>query len=217
MIRIDGVCQDYPGNPGALAGLDLVVDDGALHIVEGPGGSGKTVLCRLLLGCETPSRGHVGIGGQDIARLSRQSLPFLRQRIGVVFQEDRFLDAASALENVILPLDIAGLPRREAVRRGRAALDRLVLLGREAARPGQLSACERRRLAIARAIVHQPALLIADAPFDALDAAAVGPVGELFGDFGRAGCTVLLTARTAPPALAARAGITRLADQRSGS
>lgn len=217
MIRIDGVGKDYPGHPGALAELDLRVADGELVVVEGPAGAGKTTLCRLLAGSEPPSRGQLRIGEQQVARLSREALAYLRRRIGLVFETDRFVETASVLENVLLPLDIAGQPRREAIRRGRAALDRLALLGREAARPDELSACERRRLGIARAIAHQPALLLADAPFAALATAHREAVAQLFTDFAAAGCTVLLTARTTPAALRPAARIVRLAGGRLAS
>lgn len=201
MIRLEGVGKDYRGRPGALNGVDLHVADGELLVITGAAEAGKSTLCRLLAGIEPASRGRIAIGGQDLAGLSHRALPFLRQRMGLIFQDDRFIATASALENTILPLDIAGAPRREAIRRGKAALDRLGLLAREAARPGELSGGERRRLAIARAIASQPALLIADAPFEQLDAEDAGAVAQLFADFAAAGCTVLITARALPAAI----------------
>lgn len=211
MIRLDSVSKDYGDHPGVIAGLDLLVGDGELLFVEGSTGAGKSTLCRLLAGVDAPTRGRIAIGGHDLTGLSRRALAYLRQRMGLVFQDDRFVEAASALENVILPLDIAGSPRRDAVRRGKAALDRLGLLAREAARPAALSGGERRRLAIARAIVNQPALLLADAPFEGLDADDAGTVAQLLEDFRATGCTVLITGRTAPEYLSRGHGQTRIA------
>lgn len=210
MIRLEGVDKDYRQRPGALASIDLRVADGELLVVEGPAGSGKSTLCRLLTGAERPTRGKVCIGDQDVARLSEKALPFLRQRIGHVFQDDRFIASATALENVILPLDIAGAARRDAIRRAKAALDRLGLLAREASRPDELSDGEQCRLAIARAIAHQPALLLADAPFGRLDAGDAAAVAQLFADFSAAGCTVLVTAREVPSALRHASDRTRI-------
>lgn len=201
MIRLEGVGKDYRDRPGVLSGVDLRIDDGELIVVTGAGSAGKTTLCKLLAGIELPTRGCVRIGEHDVGSLSRRALPFLRQRMGLIFQDDRFIDTASALENVILPLDIAGVARRDAIRRGKAALDRLGLLPREDARPGALSGSERRRLAIARAIVGQPTLLLADAPFERLDAGDAAIVAQLVEDFRNAGCTIVLTAREAPAAL----------------
>lgn len=201
MIRLEGVGKDYRSHPGVLTNIDLRIADGELLVLTGPGGAGKSTLCRLLTGVELPTHGRVRIGEHDTASLSRHALPYLRQRMGLVFQEDRFIEAASALENVILPLDIVGTSRREAIRRGKAALDRLGLLARESSRPGELSGGERRRLAIARAIAHQPSLLLADAPFERLDDGDAAAVAQLFDDFRAAGCTVLITARETPAAL----------------
>jgi cell division transport system ATP-binding protein len=125
--------------------------------------------------------------------MRRSALPFVRRNIGLVFQDHKLLFDRNALANVLLPLDIAGVPRRDGQRRAAAALDKVGLLKREKAMPIALSGGEQQRLAIARAIVNRPVLLLADEPTTSLDGESAAAIMELFRDFHRVGTTILLS------------------------
>jgi cell division transport system ATP-binding protein len=119
-------------------------------------------------------------------------MPYLRRNFGLVFQDQKLLFDRSALDNVLLPLQIVGLPRREAVRRGQAALDKVGLLAHEKSMPIALSGGEQQRLAIARAVVNRPSILLADEPTGNLDAESAGEIREIFTAFHQVGVTVVV-------------------------
>ena len=158
MIELDQVGKHYPASRGggghdALKSVTLSIDDGEFAVVTGHSGAGKSTLLKLIAGIELPTAGTVRIDGQDLAG-SRRALPFIRRRIGLIFQDHKLLHDRSVFDNVQLPLDIIGFPPREAAKRVRAALDKVGLLSREHERPVTLSGGEQQRLCIARAIVH---------------------------------------------------------------
>jgi putative ABC transport system ATP-binding protein len=157
----------------ALRGLDLRVARGEFVAVMGPSGSGKSTLLHLIGGLETPTGGRVLVGGEDLGGMSDDRLTLLRRRrIGFVFQAFNLLDVLSAEENVALPLVIDGVAESEAHRRAGDALELVGLPSRRHHRPGQLSGGEQQRAAIARALVGQPLLLLADEPTGNLDSAS---------------------------------------------
>jgi ABC-type ATPase involved in cell division len=190
VIELESVAHRY-GNATAVEGIDLRVRAGEFVVLSGPSGAGKSTLLRVIAGLLRPSAGRVVVSGQDLSR-ERRAAPWLRQRIGLVFQELALLDDRSALDNVRLPLDIAGISARPARDRARAALACVGLAERERLRPGQFSGGERQRLALARAIVHAPALLLADEPTARLDPAASRAVSELLHAQRDAGATVVV-------------------------
>ena len=132
------------------------------------------------------------VNGQNVGALRPGALPFLRRNFGLIFQDHKLLFDRSAFDNVVLPLNVNGFSRREAARRVRAALDKVGLLQKEKAHPVALSGGEQQRLAIARAIVHRPAILLADEPTGNLDAAYAADLGELFKSFNQVGVTVII-------------------------
>jgi len=132
------------------------------------------------------------VNNQNVGTLRGRGIPFLRRNFGLVFQDHKLLFDRSVFENMMLPLDIVGFDRREGARRARAALDKVGLLAREKARPITLSGGEQQRLCIARAIVHRPAILLADEPTGHLDAGHATGIGHLFAEFNRVGVTVVL-------------------------
>jgi cell division transport system ATP-binding protein len=146
----------------------------------------------------------VVINGQNVGALKRGAIPYLRRNIGLVFQDQKLLYDRSVYDNVMLPLAFSSLAPKEAARRARAALDKVNLLGREKANPIQLSGGEQQRLAIARAVVNRPALLVADEPTANLDADSAARILEIFVAFHQVGATVLIA--THDRAMVARYG-----------
>lgn len=192
MIRFDRIAKRYPPDIAALADISAEIAAGELVTVIGHSGAGKSTLLRLIPAIERPTSGAVLVNGQNVAALAPRALPFLRRNIGLVFQDQKLLFDRSALANVLLPLEITGFPHREAQRRAEAALDKVGLLKRARALPIALSGGEQQRLAIARAVVHRPGLLLADEPTAYLDAETARDVANIFMEFHRVGVTVLL-------------------------
>lgn len=192
MIRFEHVCRRYPPNGVALDDLSFAVAPGELVLVSGHSGAGKTTLLKLIAAIERPSAGAVLVGGQDVGHLRRAAIPFLRRNLGLVFQDQKLLFDRNVFENIMLPLSIAGFPPKEAVGRVRAALDKVGLLDREKALPVALSGGEQQRLAIARAVVSRPGILLADEPTAHLDPDTAGEVATIFRDFHQVGVTVLV-------------------------
>ena len=208
MIELRGVTKRYPGGYEALSDVTLTVDRGELVCLLGHSGAGKTTLLKLIAAIERPTHGAITLNGQDVGGLRAGAIPYLRRNLGLVFQDHKLLFDRSVFDNVILPLEIVGFDRREAVKRVRAALDRVGLLRYEKARPITLSGGEQQRLCIARAVVHRPSVLLADEPTGNLDEAYAGEIGAIFKSFHEVGATVLIA--THDLALAERLGARRV-------
>jgi cell division transport system ATP-binding protein len=192
MIHFDRISKRYPPDITALTDINAEIGAGELVTVIGHSGAGKSTLLKLIPAIERPTGGTLLINGQNVGALGRAALPFLRRNIGLVFQDQKLLFDRSALANVLLPLEIAGFPHKEAQRRAEAALDKVGLLARARALPIALSGGEQQRLAIARAVVHRPALLLADEPTAYLDADTARDVANIFLEFHRVGVAVLV-------------------------
>lgn len=192
MIAFDRVSKRYPPGIEALGNVSFEIGSGELVTLGGHSGAGKTTLLRLIAALEQPSGGVVRVNGQNVGQLKRGAIPYLRRNLGLVFQDQKLLFDRNAFDNVLLPLAIAGFPASEAKRRARAALDKVGLLSRERAMPIALSGGEQQRLAIARAVVSRPNLLLADEPTAHLDPATARDVADIFLDFHRVGVTVLI-------------------------
>jgi cell division transport system ATP-binding protein len=192
MIDLRNVTKRYPGGHEALRNASFAVERGEMVFVMGHSGAGKTTLLKLIAGIERPSGGTVLVNGQNVGAMKARALPYLRRNLGMVFQDHKLLYDRDAFANVMLPLEIHGYERREAAKRARAALDKVGLLAHEKAMPITLSGGEQQRLCIARAVVHRPALLLADEPTGNLDAAYASEIGELFRSFNQVGATVVI-------------------------
>jgi putative ABC transport system ATP-binding protein len=215
LVRLRAAGKQYEtAGPPALDGVDLAVSTGEAVAVMGPSGSGKSTLLNLVAGLDRPTAGEVEVAGTVLNRLSEAALArFRRDRIGIVFQFFHLLDDLTARDNVLLPAQLAGVPRRTAAKRADELLDSLGLTARVNAYPARLSGGERQRVAVARALVNRPPLLLADEPTGAVDAHAGAQIMELLRDLNQGGQTILLV--THDPALA-RGCATRVVEVRDG-
>ncbi|MEO1766979.1 cell division ATP-binding protein FtsE [Thiobacter aerophilum] len=213
MITFSQVTKRYPGGHEALCEASFTIATGEMVAVTGPSGAGKSTLLKLIAGIERPTSGSVLVDGQNIGRLSRKAMPYWRRTLGLVFQDAKLLYDRNCFENVMLPLRISGMPVKEAARRARAALDKVGLKDRERAMPITLSGGEQQRLAIARAIVNRPSILLADEPTGNLDADYAELLLDMLAAFSRAGVTLVIATheprlieRLKPRVLALRGG-----------
>lgn len=202
MISFSKVWKRYPGGLEALRNVSLVIEDGEMVFITGHSGAGKSTLLRLATAIERPTGGTIIVNGQNVGAMRPGAIPYLRRNFGLIFQDQKLLFDRNAFDNVMLPLHVNGFERREAARRVRAALDKVGLLAKEKAYPISLSGGEQQRLAIARAVVHRPAILLADEPTGNLDTEHAADIGELFRSFHQVGVTVVIA--THDEALAAR-------------
>jgi cell division transport system ATP-binding protein len=192
MIALTNVTKRYPGGHEAVKNATLSIERGEMVFLMGHSGAGKSTLLKLMAAIERPTSGKVVVNGQNLGSLRARAIPYLRRNLGLVFQDHKLLFDRSVFDNVMLPLNIQGYDRRDAARRARAALDKVGLLGHEKALPVTLSGGEQQRLCIARAVVHRPAVLLADEPTGNLDAAYAAEIGELFRAFNQVGATVVI-------------------------
>ncbi|MFK4106742.1 ABC transporter ATP-binding protein [Streptomyces sp. NPDC019531] len=202
VIELKGVAKRYD-NAGApaLGPLDLSVAQGEALAVTGPSGSGKSTLLNLVAGLDKPTEGTVTVAGQQVDRLGEHALArFRRERIGMVFQFFNLLDDLTVADNIQLPAQLTGSSRRRTEPRAQELMEVLGIQKHARAYPGRLSGGERQRVAVARALVNRPALLLADEPTGALDSASGQDVRELLVDLHRGGQTIVLV--THDPALA---------------
>jgi cell division transport system ATP-binding protein len=193
MIVASNLTKRYPGGFEAVRDVSFEIQSGEMVFITGHSGAGKTTLVKLIAAIERPTSGSLVVNGQNIAALRRSAIPYLRRNFGLVFQDQKLLFDRSALDNVLLPLQIVGLTPKEAVRRARAALDKVGLLEREKANPIALSGGEQQRLAIARAVVNRPAVLLADEPTGNLDADSASAILEIFESFHQVGVTIVVS------------------------
>lgn len=207
MIELASVRVDHPrGGAPLLLGADLTVGRGEVLLVSGPAGAGGSRLIAALLGDLPLGAGACTLFGRDLQRLRRSSLLRLRRRVGVIPQDLELLGACSALGNVILPLEIDGIPRRAAALRAAELLGR-VGLGAELDTPvDRLSMAERQRVAVARALVRNPEVVLADQPTCHQDEAGAADIAALFATCATAGAAVLVLSRD-PNLIAAARGL----------
>jgi putative ABC transport system ATP-binding protein len=193
IIEIRDVSKRYDEGPPALAGLTLTVEPGEALAVLGPSGSGKSTLLNMIAGLDRPTEGSVTVAGERVDRMSETaSARFRRERIGMVFQFFNLLDDLTVLDNVLLPSQLLGSGRAAARARAAELLDYLDIARHSRAYPGRLSGGERQRVAVARALMNRPALLLADEPTGALDTASGAEVRELLAELNEDGQTILL-------------------------
>lgn len=193
MILLDRVTKKYKNKAAALERINLHVEAKEFVVIVGPSGAGKSTLLKLLTREEKPSSGKIIVGGIDYERLKDKDIPYLRRKIGVVFQDFKLLENRTVFENVAFALEIVGMSNREIRHTVPKVLEIVGLRGKEDNYPHELSGGERQRVAIARAIVRQPKILIADEPTGNLDPKHAWDVIRVLEKINRYGTTVLLT------------------------
>lgn len=192
MIRFENVGLRYGMGPEVLRDVSFHIEPGSFHFLTGPSGAGKTSLLRLLFLSLRPTRGLISLFDKDVTTVRREALPSLRRRIGIVFQDFRLLDHLSTYENVALPLRVTGQSELD-YRSNIVELLHWVGLGeRMRASPVVLSGGEKQRAAIARAVVGQPELLLADEPTGNVDPAMARRLLRLFVELNKLGTTVVI-------------------------
>jgi cell division transport system ATP-binding protein len=192
VVRFEGVSMRYGREAEVLKDISFDLPRGSFHFLTGPSGSGKSTLLKLIYLSEQASRGRIEIFGQDLARLKRADRPLMRRKIGVVFQEFRLLEHLTVFDNAAIAPRIAG--RKPAAYRSDVA-DLLAWVGlgdRMHAMPPALSGGEKQRLAIARAVINRPDILLADEPTGNVDEAMALRILRLFTELNRVGATVLI-------------------------
>jgi len=212
LVQTVGISKHYPSGGivvRAVSDVSVSIKRGEFVAVRGRSGSGKSTLLNLLGLLERPDRGQYALNGRAVAQLSQDTCATIRSRdIGFIFQLPILLPRATALENVELPLVYAGVRRAERRRRAKDALDRVGLADRRHHRPNQLSGGEQQRVVIARAVVNDPALILADEPTGALDSRTSDEILSLFEDLHRDGRTIIMVTHGAEVAARARRHIT---------
>jgi len=193
MIEFQRISKRYTADVVALHEVNLTIGRGELVFLAGPSGAGKSTLLKLIAGVERPSGGTLTVQGQDIGTLPASGLPWLRRKLGLIFQQQTLLLDRPVLANVMLPLLVCGAGRGEAEKRARAALDKVGLLDKAAAMPAALSGGEQQRVTIARAIVNRPQIILADEPTANLDRAAADRVLDALRSFHAVGVTCLIS------------------------
>lgn len=195
VLVFDGVQKVYRQHSGAdhhvLRGVDLEIERGEFVFVTGSSGAGKSTMLKLVYRAETVDEGRILFCGRDVARLTDDSIPFLRRNLGIVFQDFKIVASWTVAENVAIALEVIGLSHRLIRQRVAVALERVGLTGRGGDKAGILSGGEQQRVAIARAIVGEPALVLADEPTGNLDPALALDVLGLFEEIHASGTTVM--------------------------
>jgi len=192
MIHFDNVSKRYPGGHEAVSRVSFRLPKGQMAFLTGHSGAGKSTLLKLISMIERPSRGQIFLDGVNLSHISNNKVPYIRRNIGIIFQNHHLLYDRPVYDNVAMPLVIQGYRHKEIHKRVRAALNQVGLLTKERAAPITLSGGEQQRVGIARAIVHKPALLLADEPTGNLDPELSRDIMELFARFNQVGTSVLI-------------------------
>ena len=213
-MRLTGVDKTYPNGKQALIAIDLVIPEGDFIFLVGPSGAGKSTLTKLLVRDETATEGTVEVAGHDLRRMKKKEVPLLRRKIGVVFQDFRLLPRKTVYENVAFALDVTGTPRELMEPAVERALALVGLTEQSRQRPDQLSGGEMQRTAIARAMVHDPRLIIADEPTGNLDPLISWEIIQLLLRINEMGTTVMMATHDAEVVTALRRRVVALEDGR---
>ena len=197
MIQMFHVTKAYPGDPPVLTDVSLAIAKAEFVFLAGPSGAGKSTLLKLMFLAERPNRGQILIAGRNIARVRESSIPYLRRNIGVVFQDFKLLPTRTVAENVGFTLDVLGVMRDEVRERSVKMLRRVGLEHKADVSPLKLSGGEQQRVSLARALVNEPAMLLADEPTGNLDPTLTVEIMDLLCDVNARGTTVIVATHDA--------------------
>ena len=192
MIEFKSVTKQYPTGQLALYNVNLKLAQGEMAFLTGNSGAGKSTLLKLIAMLDFPSEGEVIIAGQSSSTIKKSKIPTFRRNIGMIFQDHHLLYDRTIFDNVALPLKIEGMKLNDIQRRVRAALDKVNLLQKEKEYPVMLSAGEKQRVGIARAVVNKPMIILADEPTGNLDPDLAHDIMQTFKQFNDFGSTVLI-------------------------
>lgn len=192
MIQFFNVTKTYPNGVKALNDISLTIEKGDFVFLVGPSGAGKSTLIRLLYREELPDRGQILLKGKSITRLKPKEVPFLRRSIGVIFQDFKLLAERTAFENIAFTLQVIETPTKEIERKVMKVLEQVGLKGKAERYPHQLSGGEQQRVAVARAIVNNPDLIVADEPTGNLDPDTSWEIMDLLNNINKKGTTIVM-------------------------
>lgn len=198
MITFEQVSKRYPGGYEALSNVNFCLQKGEMAFLTGHSGAGKSTLLKLIALLEWPTSGQLMVNGVRLNHLKRRDVAAHRSQLGITFQSPYLLNDRSIFDNVALPLQIQGTPYPMIAKRVHAALDMVGLLSKEKMLPPHLSGGEQQRVGIARAVVHKPALLLADEPTGNLDPKLSTEIMSLFEQFNQVGVSVLIATHDLP-------------------
>ncbi len=192
MLKFDNVSKRYPETGDVLRSVSFELGYGEIAFLTGHSGAGKSTLLKLIAVMERCTRGQILLDGENLSHAKDKQIPYLRRKMGFIYQDYKLLQDRTVFDNVALPLVIAGFGHQEIVRKVRAVLDKVGLSGKEKKYPFGLSGGEQQRVGIARAVVNKPPLIIADEPTGNLDPELSAEIMTLFEQFQQVGVTVLI-------------------------
>ena len=192
MIQMLHVFKSFAASSPALEDITFQIEAGEFAVLTGPSGAGKTTLLRLLYAAERPERGNIIVNRRNLTRLTRRRIPEFRRSIGIIFQDFKLLPTKTAFENIAFAQRVLAVPERDIRRRVAEVLKRVGISHRKDALPPQLSGGEQQRIALARALVNEPALILADEPTGNLDDLLAQDIMGLFHELNADGTTVFI-------------------------
>ncbi|MFP4975340.1 cell division ATP-binding protein FtsE [Paenibacillus sp. CN-4] len=192
MIEMQDVWKTYPNGTHALRGVSVKIDRNEFVYIVGPSGAGKSTFMKLIYREEVPTKGQISVNGFNIGKLKPRKIPYVRRNIGVVFQDFRLLPKLTAYENVAFAMEVIEAPKRQIRKRVNEVLDLVGLRAKANREPSQLSGGEQQRIAIARAIVNNPSVIVADEPTGNLDPETSWGIMQLLDEINFRGTTIVM-------------------------
>ncbi len=191
IIRLKDVSKKYSMDNVVFSGIDLEIEKGEFIFLTGPSGAGKSTMLRILFCAERPTSGEIWVDGVILSSLSNAQVPYLRRKIGVIFQDFKLLSNRTIFDNVAMSLEVIGLGKKQAEERVMQVLEGVGLAGKTSRYPLQLSGGEQQRVAIARAVVNRPSIILADEPTGNLDLQRTEEVIMLMEELNARGATII--------------------------
>ncbi len=192
MIHLENVSKVYPNGTEALKNISLDIENGDFVFVVGSSGAGKSTFLKLLIREEKASFGKIKVSGYDLMKIRRRKIPYLRRKMGIVFQDFRLIEKMSVYDNVAFAMRVIGTPERQIKKRVKEVLKLVGLSGKEKRRPNELSGGEQQRVSLARALVNKPEMIIADEPTGNIDPAMSFDIMKLLAEINESGTTVIV-------------------------